>query len=229
MEMIAEPVQTGTLTGIDFAAMRQAMVDSQLRPNAVSDPRVVAAMGQVAREAFLPQALAPVAYADVKLPFAGARTTNLPVATGRLLTQAALNSSDRVLLIGAAGGYTAAVLDELVGAVVAVECDPTLATLARAALAAMPKVTLIEGPLEAGYPAGAPYDAIVVDGAIEHVPQALIDQLAVGGRLVAGVIDRGVCRLSLGTRSTGGFGVADFADFDAAHLPGFALATGFVF
>ncbi|MBX9860445.1 MAG: protein-L-isoaspartate O-methyltransferase, partial [Sphingomonas sp.] len=169
------------------------------------------------------------AYADVKLPLVGARTTNLPVATGRLLTQAVLKPSDRVLLIGAAGGYTAAVLDGLVGAVVAVECDPTLATLARAALAAMPNVTLVEGPLEAGYSAGAPYDAIIVDGAIEQVPQALVDQLAVGGRLVAGVIDRGVCRLSLGTRSTGGFGVADFVDFDAAHLPGFAVATGFVF
>lgn len=229
MEMIAEPVQTGSMPGTSFAAMRQAMVDSQLRPNAVSDPRVVAAMGQVAREAYLPEALAPVAYADVKLPLGRGRTTNLPVATGRLLTQAGLKSSDRVLLIGAAGGYTAAVLEALVGVVVAVESDPALAALARAALAAMPNVTLIEGPLDAGYSAAAPYDAIIVDGAIEQVPQALIDQLAIGGRLVAGVIDRGVCRLSLGTRSTGGFGVADFADFDAAHLPGFAVAAGFVF
>lgn len=229
MEMIAEPIRQAGAPAVDYDAMRQAMIDSQLRPNAVSDPRVVAAMAQIAREHYLPEALGPVAYADLKLPLAPGRTTNLPVATGRLLTQAALKASDRVLLIGAAGGYTAAVLDLLVAAVVAVESDPALAALARIALGDAPRVTFVEGAQEAGYAAGAPYDAIVVDGAIEHVPRALIDQLAVGGRLVAGVIDRGVCRLSLGTRSAGGFGFADFADFDAAHLPGFAVATGFVF
>lgn len=229
MEMIAEPVQQGASPAVDFAAMRQAMVDSQLRPNAVHDARVVAAMAVVAREAFLPESLAPVAYADVKLPLAPGRMTNLPVATGRLLTQAGLRADDKVLLIGAAGGYTAAVLEMLVASVVAVESDAALAAMARAALADLSRVTLVEGPLEAGYAAGAPYDAIIVDGAIEHVPQALVDQLAVGGRLVAGVIDRGVCRLSLGSRSAGGFGLADFADFDGAHLPGFAVATGFVF
>ncbi len=229
MEMIAEPVQQGATPAVDFAAMRQAMVDSQLRPNAVHDARVVAAMAVVPRESFLPETLAPVAYADVKLPLTSGRTTNLPVATGRLLTQAGLRADDRVLLIGAAGGYTAAVLELLVDSVLAVESDATLAAMARTALAGMPRVTLVEGALEAGHAARAPYDVIVVDGAIEHVPQALIDQLAVGGRVVAGLIDRGVCRLSLGTRSEGGFGVADFADFDGAHLPGFAVPTGFVF
>lgn len=229
MEMIAEPVQQDAATAVDFAAMRQAMVDSQLRPNAVNDARVVAAMAVVARELFLPESLAPVAYADVKLPLAPGRTTNLPVATGRLLTQAALRADDRALLIGAGCGYTAAVLELLVASVVAVESDAALAAAARAALAQTPRVTVVEGPLEAGQADGAPYDVIIVDGAIEHVPQSLIDQLAVGGRLVAGLIDRGVCRLSLGTRSEGGFGVADFADFDAAHLPGFAVPAGFVF
>jgi protein-L-isoaspartate(D-aspartate) O-methyltransferase len=229
MEMIAEPVVTGGPGLERFAAMRQAMVDSQLRPNAVSDPQVVAAMARVAREHFLPAELAPVAYADVMLPLGPGRTTNLPVATGRLLTEAGLRERDRVLLIGAATGYTAAVLDALVGAVVAVESDATLAATARQTLAGMPKITLIEAPLAAGYPEGAPYDAIVIDGAIEHLPQPLVDQLAVGGRLVVGLIDRGVCRLSLGLRSAGGFGLTDFADFDGAHLPGFAVATGFVF
>lgn len=229
MEMIAPTAQARTSSAGDFAAMRQSMVDSQLRPNAVSDPRVVAAMAAVPREAFLPDALAPIAYADVKLPLGPGRTTNMPVATGRLLTEAALRPGDRVLLIGAAGGYTAAVLGALVASVVAVESDPALAATARTALAGMPNVTLIEAPLQDGHAAGAPYDAIIIDGAVERLPQALIDQLAVGGRLVTGLIDRGVCRLSRGERSAGGFGVADFADFDAAHLPGFAVPAGFVF
>lgn len=212
-----------------FDAMRTAMVDSQLRPNAVSDARVVAAMARVAREAFLPAELAPVAYADVKLPIAAHRTTNLPVATGRLLTQAELQARDSVLLIGAAGGYTAAVLAALVRSVMAIESDPILAESARSVLAPFANVTLMEGPLDAGHAAAGPYDAIIIDGAIEQLPQALIDQLAVGGRLVAGLIDRGVCRLSVGRRSAGGFGMVDFADFDAAHLPGFAAEKGFVF
>lgn len=212
-----------------FDTMRAAMVDSQLRPNAVSDARVVAAMARVAREAFLPAELAPVAYADVKLPIAAHRTTNLPVATGRLLTEAELQARDSVLLIGAAGGYAAAVLAALVRSVVAIESDPILAESARSVLAPFANVTLMEGPLAAGHAAAGPYDAIIIDGAIEQLPQALIDQLAVGGRLVAGLIDRGVCRLSVGRRSAGGFGMVDFADFDAAHLPGFAAEKGFVF
>lgn len=212
-----------------FDEMRAAMVESQLRPNAVSDTRVVAAMARVAREDFLPAELAPVAYADARLPIAAGRTTNLPVATGRLLTQAALQPSDHALIIGAAGGYVAAVLAGLVASVVAVECDAALAAQARGALGGFANVSLVEAPLASGHAAGAPYDVIIVDGAIEQVPQALIDQLAVGGRLVGGVIDRGICRLSLGRRTSGGFGMVDFADFDAAPLPGFAIERGFVF
>lgn len=210
-------------------AMRLAMVDSQLRPNGVSDPRVIAAMASVAREMFLPQSLAAVAYADIKLPLSAGRMTNLPVATGRLLTAAALRGTDKVLLIGVASGYTAAVLVRLAASVTAVECDAALAQSAREALAGIPNVTVVEGALAAGHPAGAPYDAIVVDGAIEHLPPGLVDQLAVDGRLVTGLLDRGVSRLTVGHRTTGGFGLADFADFDATHLPGFAPQKGFVF
>ncbi|MBA4773420.1 MAG: protein-L-isoaspartate O-methyltransferase [Sphingomonas sp.] len=210
-------------------AMRFAMVDSQLRPNAVSDPRVIAAMASVARELFLDESLAAVAYADVKLPLTPGRFMNLPVATGRLLTAAALRDTDKVLLIGAAGGYTAAVLARIVASAVAVECDANLVRTARQALAAATNVTVVEGPLAAGHVAAAPYDVIVVDGAIEQLPPGLVDQLGVDGRLVTGLIDRGVCRLSVGHRTAGGFGLADFADFDAAVLPGFAPEKGFVF
>lgn len=213
----------------ESVAMRHAMVASQLRTNAVSDARVVAAMDTVPREAFLPAELALVAYRDTAVPLGHGRAQNVPIATGRLLTQAELRAGDRVLLIGAAGGYTAAVLAELVAEVVAVESDPTLMSFARAALADVASVTLIEGPLEAGHAAGAPYDVIVVDGAIEEIPAALVEQVAIGGRVVAGIVDRGVTRLSAGRRTAGGFGLLDFADIDCVTLPGFARPRTFTF
>lgn len=210
-------------------AMRHAMVASQLRTNAVSDVRVVAAMDTVAREAFLPAEVASLAYRDTAVPLGHGRAQNVPIATGRLLTQAELRADDRVLLIGAAGGYTAAVLAELVADVVAVESDPTLAAFAREALAGATTVALIAGPLEAGHAGGAPYDVLVIDGAVEEIPQALIEQVKIGGRVVAGILDRGVTRLSAGRRTAGGFGLLDFADIDCVTLPGFARPRPFTF
>lgn len=213
----------------ESVAMRHAMVASQLRTNAVNDVRVVAAMDTVPREAFLPAEQAELAYRDTAVPLFHGRAQNVPIATGRLLTQAGLRADDRVLLIGAAGGYTAAVLAELVATVVAVESDAALVALARAALADHASVTLIEGPLEAGHADGAPYDVIVIDGAVEEIPQALIEQVKIGGRVVAGILDRGVSRLSAGRRTAGGFGLLDFADIDCVALPGFARPRTFTF
>ncbi|MDO7842978.1 protein-L-isoaspartate O-methyltransferase family protein [Sphingomonas immobilis] len=210
-------------------AMRRAMVASQLRTNAVSDPRVVAAMDRVPREAFLPESVAAIAYRDTAVPLGGGRFQNVPIATGRLLTEAYLKSDDRVLLIGAAGGYTAAVLSELVASVVAVESDSALAAQARAALAEYPTVTLIEGPLEAGAPDSGPYDVLFVDGAVEQIPDAIVAQVKPGGRAVAGLADRGVTRLSAGRRTAGGFGLVDFADIECVPLPGFAAPKTFSF
>lgn len=215
--------------GQDMTAMRHAMVASQLRTNAVNDPRVVTAMDLVPREAYLPAAVADLAYRDTAVPLTHGRAQNVPIATGRLLTQAELRPTDRVLLIGAAGGYTAAVLAELVAQVVAVESDPALVTIARTALAGHANVSVVEGPLEAGHAADAPYDVLFVDGAVEAVPQGLVDQIAVGGRIVSGLADRGVTRLAAGRRSAGGFALLDFADIDCVPLPGFASPPSFVF
>lgn len=220
------------MTAIDsgrFETMRHAMVASQLRTNSVSDPRVVAAMARVPREAFVPAEVRAISYRDTAVPLGRGRFQNVPIATGRLLTEAALQPGDRVLLIGAAGGYTAAVLAELVSQVVAVESDPALAAEARTALAGHANVTLVEGPLEAGHEAGAPYDVLVIDGAVEHVPEALVAQLAAGGRAVAGIADRGITRLTAGRKSGGGFGLLDFADIDCVSLPGFARPRTFTF
>ncbi|OYY78538.1 MAG: protein-L-isoaspartate O-methyltransferase [Sphingomonas sp. 28-62-20] len=209
--------------------MRQAMVSNQLRTNSVSDARLVSAMGRVPREAYLPETIAGLAYRDTALPLGAGRAANVLIATGRLLNEAAVSPSDRVLLIGAAGGYTAAVLAEIAAFVVAVECDPALMAIARRALEGNARVQLIDGPLERGYADGAPYDVLVVDGAVPKLPQTLIDQLAIGGRAVSGIIDRGVTRLAMGQRSAGGFGLIDFADIDCVALPGFAVPQDFVF
>jgi protein-L-isoaspartate(D-aspartate) O-methyltransferase len=219
-----------TATDTDrFHAMRHAMVASQLRTNAVSDPRVVAAMAAVPRETFLPEEAGALAYRDTAVPLGRGRAQNVPIATGRLLTEAYLLPAHRVLLIGAAGGYTAAVLSDLVAEVVAVESDPALAALARTSLAGRTNVTLVEGPLEAGHAGNGPYDVLVIDGAVEQVPDALVAQIRSGGRAVAGLADRGITRLAAGRRTDGGFGLLAFADIDCVPLPGFARPKTFTF
>ena len=129
----------------------------------------------------------------------------------------------------AAGGYTAAVLAGIVASVTALESDGALAALARTALADTANVELVEGPLQAGHAAGAPYDLLFIDGAVEHLPDALIAQVATGGRIVGGMADRGVTRLASGRKTAGGFALLPFADIDCVPLPGFALAKSFTF
>ncbi|MEO7338036.1 MAG: methyltransferase domain-containing protein [Caldimonas sp.] len=212
-----------------FDAMRNAMVASQLRTNAVNDPRVVEAMGAVAREDYLPEAQRGIAYRDTLLPLNGGRRHNSPLATGRLITEARVLPTDKVLLIGAAGGYAAAVLGRLAASVTAVEEDESLAALARTALAGQGNVTLVQGSLAGGSAEGAPYDVLIIDGAVEHVPDALVAQLRPGARVTTGINDRGVTRLASGRRTDGGFGLIDFLDIECAVLPGFARPTTFKF
>lgn len=212
-----------------FEAMRHAMVQSQLRPNAVNDPRVVTAMATVAREKFVPDNVRRLAYRDTAVAIGNGRYLNVPIATGKLLTEAYLLPGDHVLLIGAAGGYTAALLAGLVASVVAVESDTDLAAHAKAALAGYGNVKLVEGPLEKGYAKGAPYDVLIIDGCVEQVPATLVSQVAPGGRIVAGIVERGVRRLAAGRVIKGGFGLKAFADIDCVALPGFAAPRGFAF
>lgn len=212
-----------------FEAMRHAMVASQLRTNAVNDPRVVEAMAKVPREAFLPVEHRAIAYRDTLLPLAGGRRHNSPLATGRLLTEAAVQPTDHVLLVGAAGGYAAALLALLAKSVVALEEEDALVAIARGALAGSGNVELVQGPLNAGWAQGAPYDLIVVDGAVEELPEGLIAQLKPEGRILTGLVDRGVTRLARGARTAGGFGLVDFLDIECAELPGFRRRRSFTF
>jgi len=216
------------MTEHNFEQMRRAMVASQLRTTGVNDPRVVAAMGAVPRERFVPADRVPMAYADALVPLGNGRDLNTPMSLGRMLTEAAPQENDRALVIGAATGYAAAVLGQLVGAVVAVEEDPKLAAVARQALGET-SVKLVEGPLTKGYKAGAPYDLILIDGAVEFVPDTIVEQLADNGRLAAALLVGGVAQISIGRRGGAGFGLAAVSDAASAILPGFAKPRGFTF
>lgn len=218
---------TKTAPSPDLEAARHAMVASQLRTSGVSDARVVAAMAQVEREAFLPEAQRAFAYRDRPLPLGNGRSQNAPLATGLLLTQARVAPGERVLLIGATGGYTAAVLAHLAAQVVAVEAQSDLRTTPVSHL--IDQVTWVEGELARGAPEQAPYDVLIVDGAVEHLPDALTDQVRIGGRIVAGIVDRGVTRLAAGVRAEHGSGLAPFSDCECVVLPGFERPRGFTF
>lgn len=213
------------MTEQNFEQMRRAMVSSQLRPTAVNDARVVAAMGEVARERFVPAAQANLAYLDVSLQVAPGRFLPAPMVLGRLLTEARVRPSDRALVIGAGSGYSAAVLARLAGTVTALEEDATLTGDAQAPA----HVSRVSGPLNQGWAKGAPYDLILIDGAVEHVPADIIAQLADGGRIAAAIVEDGVTRLAIGRKAGGGFGMVTFADAEAPVLPGFAVEKGFMF
>lgn len=220
--MMGRPV-----TEQNFESLRKAMVASQLRTTAVNDPRVVAAMGAVARERFVPADQAAFAYVDAALPLAPGRAMPAPMVLGRLLTEARVRATDHALVVGSGGGYAAAVLATLVHDVVALEEDATLTALARGPLPA--NVTAVSGPLVEGWAAAAPYDLILFDGAIEVVSATIVAQLADGGRIAAPILDAGVVRLAIGRKAGDGFGLSSFADAAAPALPGFAQPAGFRF
>jgi protein-L-isoaspartate(D-aspartate) O-methyltransferase len=208
------------VTEHNYDQMRRAMVASQLRTTAVNDPRVVAAMEAVPRERFVPEAQRAFAYLDRAIPV-GDGAIPQPMVLGRLLTEARVRSDDRALVIGVAPGYAAAVLARLGARVTVLGSD--------AASPELIGVTVADGPLDQGHVAGAPYDLILFDGAIEHVPDAILVQLADGGRIAAPIVEAGVTRLAIGRRAGGGFGMISFADAEAPVLPGFLKPRGFTF
>ena len=208
----------------DYAAARQAMVDSQLRPQGVNDTAVIAAMGTVPRERFVPQEARPTAYLDRSIPLGGSRAMPSPEAVGLLLTALAPKPGERALVVGAGTGYSAAVLAEMGVDVVALEADSGLAEAARHA-----GIDVVAAPLEDGHANGAPYDLILVDGAVEHLPEGLTDQLREGGRIGFARLDRGVSRLALGRKAANAVGVQSLVDVGVPPLPGFARPRAFSF
>ena len=173
----------------DAAARRDAMVEEQIRQRGVKDPRVLDAMRKVPRERFVPAELAPRAYDDGPLPIGQGQTISQPYIVAYMTEILGVGARDKVLEIGTGSGYQAAVLGELARQVFTIEIVPSLAQRAAATLKALgyANVTVRAGDGYAGWPAQAPFDRILVTAAPERIPQPLIDQLAVGGRLVAPV------------------------------------------
>jgi protein-L-isoaspartate(D-aspartate) O-methyltransferase len=215
----------------DFSSLRTKMVDGQLRTTDVTSLPILDAMLAVPREDFVPAAKRSLAYIDEDIEVAPARWLMEPSPFARLLQLAGIRQGDFVLDVGAATGYSSAVLSKLAGAVVALESDPALARDAQSRLSLLgcDTVAVVEGPLENGYASQAPYDVIFLEGAVERIPPALFDQLRDGGRLVAveGYGNTGVARLHLKQGDT----VSARRGFNAAvkPLPGFHRVPAFHF
>lgn len=208
----------------DFAAARLAMVENQLRPQGVTDRLVLEAMGEVERERFLPTHTRPLAYVDRAVPMGDGRFLAAPAVLGQLLTQMMPRPGRKALVVGAGTGYSAAVLAHIGLDVIALESSAALADFASEA-----GVQVVKGKLEAGHKAGAPYDQILIDGAVEEVPDAIVDQLAEGGRLGTALTDRGITRLIVGRKAGIAFGYVSLVDAGVPPLLDFARPKAFIF
>jgi protein-L-isoaspartate(D-aspartate) O-methyltransferase len=216
---------------MDYETARRNMVEGQIRTNKVTHEALLAALASVPRERFVPAERAPVAYVDDDIALGGGRYLMEPMIFARLVQEADPKRTDNVLIVGSATGYGAAVLAPLVKSVTALESDAALAARGREQFARLSVIgaAQVEGPLAQGWQRGSPYDLIVLEGAVEQIPQALFDQLADGGRLMAVIAGQGVGRAILHTKSANI--LSHRAIFDAAvhPLPGFQAARGFVF
>jgi len=210
---------------------RQAMIDSQLKPNEVTEPGLLAAMQSIPRELFVPKSLRGVAYVDEDINIGGGRFLMEPITVARLLLNAGLTESSEVLVVGCGVGYLAAVASRLASAVVALEADADIAAKAEETLAAcdVMNAAVVTGPFAEGFAKEGPYDVVVVDGAVADVPAAWLDQLKVGGKLLAVVNSGGVGRLTIYTKDQNGVGSRPLGDAHVAFLPGFEPKASFQF
>jgi protein-L-isoaspartate(D-aspartate) O-methyltransferase len=220
----------------DTAAARRMMVDCQVRTADVTNPDLIAAMLDVPRELFVPSAQAKLAYLDSDIAIGGGRVLLKPMVLAKMIQAAELDATDHVLDVACGTGYSSAILSRLAGSVVALEEDATLAALARQALPAvgaprisMPRVSVVTGPLTAGWPAAEPYDFILLNGATEVTPLSYAGQLKPHGRLVC-IFRAGPAGKAMLYRLAEGHLVGR-PIFDAAApvLPGFVAPPAFVF
>ena len=217
----------------DFALARRNMVDGQLRPNRVNNAALLAAIGELPRERFLPDGLRSVAYADDDVPLGNGRFMMEPMVLARLIQSLQPQSEDKAMVVAAGRGYGAAILARLVKSVVAVESDAGLAAAAQQTLRelSVTNVQQVAGPTEQGAAASAPYDLILIEGAVGEVPAAIVDQLAEGGRLASVISDPsgalGVAQLFV--KQGGVTSGRPLFDAGTPPLPGFARPPRFTF
>ena len=216
----------------DLAALaRTNMVESQIRTNRVTEERLLAALASVPRERFVPESLQRVAYVDEALRLKPGRFLVEPLLLARLLQTAEIGASDRVLIVGAGTGYSAAIVAALADRVVALESDADLADAARrnAAALGLAGVGIVSGPLTEGWSAGAAYDVVLIDGTVAEIPDPIVEQLVEGGRLVTVTSTDGRCGCGmLFTKRHGLLSKRVLFDGLSPFLPGFEPRTAFV-
>ena len=217
-----------------FSTARQYMVDGQVRPSDVTDDRILEAMLTVPREVFVPASKRALAYLDLDLDVtegAARRCLITPALLAKMLQAAEIKATDRVLVVGCATGYAAAIVASFAAQVSATESDPALAGKATAAFAQLgiQNVTVKTAAAADGDAAGAPYDVIVLNGATEIHPTGLFGQLTEGGRLVGVFGLTPPPRATIVTHSHGDFGHRELFDATAPVLPGLERVPAFVF
>ena len=216
---------------MDSARARLNMINNQLRPNRVEDPRVLDAMAEVPRERFLPKALRGVAYADEDLPLPDGSWLIEPLVLARLIQAAEIRPQDVVLVIGCTSGYAGAVLARLAGTVILVE-PPAAAEPVEALLDDLGVdnvVVVASEDLASGHPSQAPFDVILLVGSVARVPPALFEQIGESGRIAA-VIDGGrIGKATLFTKLHGVVGRREVCDAQTPPCPGLDPRAGFAF
>lgn len=216
---------------IDYTAAREAMVDGQVRPSDVTRYPIIAAMLRIPREDFVPETLRPVAYLGEHVPLGPGRVLLDPRTFAKMLDALAVGPDDLVLDLGCGYGYSAAVIARMAEAVVAVEEDAALAREAEARLAAhgADNAVVHAGPLAGGAAEHGPYDAVIVEGGIGRLPEAIADQVKTGGRLIALFVEDGHGQARLGIKTASGIAWRRVFDAAAPVLPGFERAKAFEF
>jgi protein-L-isoaspartate(D-aspartate) O-methyltransferase len=222
---------------IDSKEQRINMVESQVRPSDVTDRRIIRAMLEIPREMFVPDGLRALAYMDEGVPVTTRadgkvpRMLLAPRTFAKLVQLAEIDADDVVLDVGCATGYSTAVLARLAKSVIAIEADAALAARAADALRQLQieNATALHGAFEAGAPQHAPFDAIVLEGAVQEVPQSLLDQLKDGGRLVGILAVGAVGRAQVWLRTGKTFDARPAFDAGAELLPGTARKAEFSF
>jgi protein-L-isoaspartate(D-aspartate) O-methyltransferase len=218
-----------------FSTARQNMVDGQVRPSDVTDARIIDAMLAVPREAFVPESKQALAYLDLDLDVSDGGSAKRflikPAVLAKLLQAAEIKETDRVLVVGCASGYAAAVIARFAPHVSGTESDAALAAQAKANLARLGcgNISIQAAAAGDGEPADAPYDVIVLNGATEIVPERLYAQLRDGGRLVGVFATSQPARATIVTCSHGDFGHRTLFDAAAPVLPGLERVAAFVF
>lgn len=219
-----------------YTSARFNMIESQLRPNKVIDDKLLEIIARLPREAFVPQDQKSFAYADADVSVGYGRKLLAPMTLARMILALQLRDNDRVLDIGPATGYSCAILNDLAGEVIALESDPALTRQLQHNKAEflLENTRLVQGSLSDGHAPASPYNAIIIQGAAQWIPEKIINQLGEGGRMICVVYPEGdiygkIGQARLYTKQAKGIMEQILFDAAAPLLPGFVSRPKFVF